>query len=93
MFVSAVESSSKLAQLGELDEQGRSEARALACRLIGTPEQAPLFEDGSGHLTVPVRLKGIRIERSCQAAFSRDTAAVLQRIVTLSSRCSVRSGA
>src|SRR5271169_5030064 len=53
-----------VAHLGELDEHGRVEARALARRLIGAPEQAPLFEDGSEHLTVPVRLKGIRVERS-----------------------------
>lgn len=55
-----------VAQLGELDEHGRLEARALARHLIGEPEQARLFDDGSGHLTVPVRLKGIRIERSRQ---------------------------
>ena len=53
-----------VAHLGELDEHGRVEARALAHRLIGTPEQAQLFDDGSEHMTVPVRLKGIRIERS-----------------------------
>src|ERR1700738_2525274 len=53
-----------VAHLGELDEHGRIEARALARRLIGAPEQAQLFDDGSEHLTVPVRLKGIRIERS-----------------------------
>ncbi len=53
-----------VAHLGELDEHGRVEARALAHRLIGTPEQAPLFDDVSEHLTVPVRLKGIRVERS-----------------------------
>ena len=52
-----------VAHLGELDERGRMEARALSRRLIGTPEQAPLFDDGSEHLTVPVRLKGIRVER------------------------------
>src|SRR2546430_16961921 len=52
-----------VAQLGELDEHGRIEARALARRLIGAPEQAALFDDGSDHLTVAVRLKGIRIER------------------------------
>jgi len=50
--------------LGELDEQGRVAARALARKLIGTPEQARRFDDGSGQLTVPVRLKGIRIERA-----------------------------
>ncbi|MGA8770478.1 MAG: IS1634 family transposase, partial [Rhodomicrobium sp.] len=55
-----------VAHLGELDERGRVEARALAQHLIGAPERAQLFDDGSGHLTVPVRLKGIRIERSRQ---------------------------
>src|ERR1700750_2192353 len=53
-----------VAQLGELDERGRIEARTLARQLIGTPGQAQLFKDGSEALTVPVRLKGIRIERS-----------------------------
>jgi hypothetical protein len=47
-----------------LDEQGRIEARALARRLIGAPEQAQLFIDGTRQLTVPVQLKGIRIGRS-----------------------------
>ena len=55
-----------VAHLGELDEHGRIEARALARRLIGVPEQAQLFDDGSDHVTVPVRLKGIRVERSRQ---------------------------
>lgn len=55
-----------IAQLGELDEHGRIAAGALARQLIGAPEQAALFDDGSQHLTVPVRLKGIRIERSRQ---------------------------
>ncbi len=56
-----------VAHLGELDEQGRVEARSLARRLIGAPDQAQLFKDGSEQLmTVPVRLKGIRIERSRQ---------------------------
>jgi transposase len=55
-----------VAHLGELDKHGRIEARALARRLIGTPEPAPLFDDGNEHQTVPVRLKGIRIERSRQ---------------------------
>jgi transposase len=55
-----------VAHLGELDEHGRIEARALARHLIGAPEQAPLFDDGSRDVTVPVRLKGIRIERSRQ---------------------------
>src|SRR5436853_2351345 len=55
-----------VAQLGELDAQGHVQARALAHRLIGTPERAQLFDDGSEKLTVPVRLKGIRIERPRQ---------------------------
>ncbi len=50
--------------LGELDEHGRVEARALARHLIGAPEQAQLFDDGSRDVAVPVRLKGIGIERS-----------------------------
>jgi hypothetical protein len=55
-----------VAHLGELDERGRVQARALARHLIGVPEQAALFNDGTEQLTVPVRLKGIRIERSRQ---------------------------
>jgi transposase len=55
-----------VAHLGELDEQGRIEARALARHLIGIPEQAQLFDDGSRNVAVPVRLKGIRVERSRQ---------------------------
>ena len=55
-----------VAQLGELDERGRIAARALARRLIGAPEEARLFNDGSEHLTAPIRLKGVRIERSRQ---------------------------
>jgi transposase len=55
-----------VAHLGELDEHGRVAARALARRLIGAPEQAALFDDGRRDLTVPVRLKGIGIERSRQ---------------------------
>ena len=55
-----------VAQLGELDERGRVQARALAHRLIGSPEHAQLFDDGSEQLTLPVRLKGIRVERPRQ---------------------------
>jgi transposase len=55
-----------VAHLGELDEKGRLEAQALARHLIGTPEQEQLFDDGSRDVAVPVRLKGIRIERSRQ---------------------------
>jgi transposase len=55
-----------VAHLGELDEHGRIEARALARHVIGAPEQAQLFDDGCRDVAVPVRLKGIRIERSRQ---------------------------
>jgi len=55
-----------VAQLGELDEHGRIEARAFARRVIGAPEEATLFDDGSEPLTAPVRLKGVRVERSRQ---------------------------
>jgi len=55
-----------VAHLGELDEHGRIEARALARQLIGAPKQAALFDDGSRDVAVPVRLKGIRLERSRQ---------------------------
>ena len=51
-----------VAHLGELDEQGRLQARALARHLIGTPEQASLFDDGYRDTAVPVRLKGVRVE-------------------------------
>jgi transposase len=55
-----------VAQLGELDAEGRLRARAFARHLIGSPEQGQLFDDGHPDVTVPVRLKGIRIERSRQ---------------------------
>jgi transposase len=55
-----------VAQLGELDGRGRLQARALARQLIGEPEQARLFDDGRHDTTVPVRLKGVRVERSRQ---------------------------
>jgi transposase len=55
-----------VAQLGELDAEGRLRARALARHLVGSPEQGQLFEDGHADVTVPVRLKGIRVERPRQ---------------------------
>src|SRR6516164_10190850 len=55
-----------VAHLGELDERRRLEARTFARRLIGTPEQADLFDDGCRDVAVAVRLKGVRIEQSRQ---------------------------
>lgn len=51
-----------VAHLGELDAAGRLRARALARRLIGEPERADLFDDGTAEQTIGVRLKGVRIE-------------------------------
>jgi hypothetical protein len=53
-----------VAHLGELDEHGRIEARSLPRQLIDAPEQTELFDDGTQLAMVPVRLKGIRLERS-----------------------------
>ncbi len=53
-----------VANLGELDEQGRLEAQALARHLIGSPEQERLFDDGYRDKAVAVHLKGVRLERS-----------------------------
>ena len=39
-------------------------ARALARALIGEPEQADLFDDGTRDQTMGVRLKGVRVENS-----------------------------
>lgn len=51
-----------VAHLGELDEAGRLRARALARALIGEPEQADLFDDGTRDQTIGVRLKGVRVD-------------------------------
>jgi transposase len=53
-----------VAHLGELDERGRIAARELARHLVGTPEQAHLFNDSSERLSIAVRLKGVCVERS-----------------------------
>ena len=55
-----------VAQLGELDAEGRLRAGALARHLIGSPEQGQLFEDKHADVTVPICLKGIRVERPRQ---------------------------
>src|SRR5712671_5032339 len=81
-----------VAQLGELDEQGRVQARALAHRLIGTPERAQLFDDGSEQLTAPVRLKGIRIERPRQDRLYRGLDHLLAYKSELEAHLSQRCG-
>jgi hypothetical protein len=50
--------------LGELDAEGRAQARALARQLTGRPEQYELFEaTPAGDTTVRVRLDQVRLER------------------------------
>jgi Transposase DDE domain len=52
-----------VAQLGELDAEGRARAKALARAIMGDAEQADLFTPDESVGTVPVRLKGIQLER------------------------------
>jgi transposase len=53
-----------VAQLGELDAQGRSRAKALARQITGRGDQRELFE-GAGEVgaTASVRLDRVRVER------------------------------
>ena len=55
-----------VAQLGELDGQGRARAGALALRITGREEQYELFEAPPGQRSEPVavRLDQIRLERA-----------------------------
>jgi transposase len=54
-----------VAQLGELDAQGRARARTLALRITGRDEQYELFEAPAGQSEpVAVRLNQIRLERA-----------------------------
>jgi len=56
-----------VAQLGELDAEGRARARALARGIMGGAgdlAQRPLFDPEEGAAAVPVRLNGVRLERS-----------------------------
>jgi hypothetical protein len=52
-----------VAQLGELDEEGRADARALARAIAGRLPQPELFQEGPRGRAVPVHLDRIRIER------------------------------
>lgn len=54
-----------VAYLGELDAEGRAKASALAKHFLGErSDQLDLFEDRSSLDSVPVNLKGVRVERS-----------------------------
>ena len=52
-----------VAQLGELDSQGRAKARALARTITGKLDQPDLFEEPTAEQTVAVQLNRIRLER------------------------------
>ena len=53
-----------VAQLGELDPEGRVSAKALARGITGRPDQYELFEERPGpERTVAVRLDRVRLER------------------------------
>lgn len=54
-----------VAQLGELDAEGRLRAKALARRFTGLPDQYDLFEEPPGpERTIAVRLDRVRLERT-----------------------------
>lgn len=55
-----------VAQLGELDAQGRANARALARSIAGeaATSQRPLFESDDSAQALPVKLGQVRLERS-----------------------------
>jgi len=53
-----------VAQLGELDAEGRAKAKALARQITGWGDQRELFEEPDlDDARVPVRLKRLRLER------------------------------
>ena len=52
-----------VAQLGELDAQGRLAARGLAERLVGVERQPGLFDDDLPAEPIPLDLRGLRLER------------------------------
>ncbi len=52
-----------VAQLGELDAEGRAKARTLARTITGGDDQRELFEEPAQEVPVPVRLARVRLER------------------------------
>ena len=52
-----------VAQLGELDAEGRAKAQALARTITGRDDQRELFEEPAHEGSVPVRLARVRLER------------------------------
>ncbi len=52
-----------VAQLGELDAEGRAKARTLARTITGRAERRELLEEPAREESVPVRLERVRLER------------------------------
>ena len=53
-----------VAQLGELDAEGRAKAKSLAREITGRGDQLDFFEDSAGRATTAsVRLDRVRVER------------------------------
>jgi|HubBroStandDraft_5_1064220.scaffolds.fasta_scaffold24117_2 transposase len=52
-----------VAQLGELDAQGRLAARSLAERIVGVERQPGLFDDDLPAEPIPLELRGLKLER------------------------------
>lgn len=52
-----------IAQLGELDAEGRLAARSLAERFVGVERQSGLFEDDLPAEPIALDLRGLRLER------------------------------
>ena len=55
-----------VAQLGELDGEGRLASRALADRLVGIERRPGLFDDDVPAEPIPLDLRGLRLERGRQ---------------------------
>jgi len=53
-----------VAQLGDLTKVEAKRAQAFALKAVGQPEQKKLFDDGCRDVVVPVKLKGVKVERS-----------------------------
>jgi transposase len=53
-----------VAQLGDLDAQGRAAAKELCAKITGNANQMDLWEDNPVPQTVNIRADGIRVERS-----------------------------
>ena len=60
-----------IAHLGELDEQGRAQARMLARQMTGRGEQVELFEEQASGAVVPVHIDRTYPVSAYRAALDR----------------------